>query len=166
MRVFSEEQRFNQWWVQLINVALIALLGYLTYHWYILKEGVDDPGNNYVLQLVVIGAIVLNLLIFYLIKLRTEIDESGVHYQFLPFQLSKKSIKWAEIEECYTREYNALKEYGGWGYRSKFGKGRAYNIKGNKGIQIVLISGQNILIGTQKMEQASEVIGRYKQKIK
>jgi len=167
MRVFKEEQRFNQWWMQLINVSLIGLLGFLFYTWYILKEGIDESGNNdYLLQSIVIGAIVANLLILNLIKLKTEIDEIGIHYQFRPFQRAKKTIRWAQIQDCYTRNYKPLKEYGGWGYRTRFGKGIAYNIKGNKGIQIVLLNGKKILIGTQKMEDAARLISRYKENIK
>ena len=164
MRVFKEEQRLDQWWMQLVKLMLIAFLGYLVYSWYILNEGVDELGNyDYLIQVMVIAAVVLNLLLFYSIKLRTEIDEIGIHYQFIPFQRAAKIIRWAEIQDCYTREYKAILEYGGWGYRTSFGKGKAYNIKGNKGIQIVLLNGKKILIGTQKTEDAAQVIGRYMQ---
>lgn len=167
MRVFKEEQKFNQWWIQLVNLLLLGLLIYLCFTWYIKKDEADDIGAPGVLiQLIVIGTIVLDLILLYLIKLRTAIDEIGVHYQFFPFQLTKKTIRWAEIQECHTRIYKPLKEYGGWGYRTKFGKGKAYNVKGNMGIEIVLLNGKKILIGTQKMMEAEEVINRHKDIIK
>ena len=167
MRVFKEIQKFNQWWIQLVNLLLVGLLVYLCYIWFIEKEGADDFGDNGLLiQLLVLGTIVLDLLLLYLIKLKTEIDEIGIHFQFFPFQRSRKTIRWTEMSQCYTRQYKPIKEYGGWGYRTKFGKGKAYNVKGNKGIQIVLLNDKKILIGTQKMSEAEEVISRYKHTIK
>ncbi|MCW5517402.1 hypothetical protein [Muriicola sp. Z0-33] len=165
MRVFKEVQKFNQWWIQLVNLLLIGLLIYLCYSWYIKKDGVNEFGENGILiQLIVIGTIVLDLLLLYLIQLRTAIDEIGVHFQFFPFQFSKKTIRWTAMQQCYTRQYKPIKEFGGWGYRTKFGKGKAYNVKGNKGIQIVLLDGKKLLIGTQKVQDATAVINRFIQK--
>ncbi len=149
----------------MVNLLLIGLLVYLCYSWFIKKDGANELGDNGILiQLVVIGTIILNLLLLYLIQLRTAIDEIGIHFQFFPFQFSKKTIRWTAIQDCYTRKYKPLKEYGGWGYRTKFGKGKAYNVKGNQGIQIVLPDNKKILIGTQKMEDATAVIARFMRK--
>lgn len=65
------------------------------------------------------------------------------------------------MEKCYVRTYSPIREYGGWGFRQALGeKGKAYNVKGNKGIQIQLKTGKNILIGTQKEKDAQQVINR------
>ncbi len=162
MRVFNETQRFNQWWLKLIHIASIIFLCYSLYHWYFANKAVGnvDP-NDSIGQLIVIVSILPILMLFYFLKLRTEIDESGIQYQFLPFHFSAKKIAWTDIQNCYVRTYNPIMEYGGWGYRTSFGKGRAFNVKGNKGIQIELKSGKKILIGTQKQEQAKKVITLY-----
>tara|TARA_R110002051_G_scaffold101478_1_gene172292 strand:- start:11577 stop:11909 length:333 start_codon:yes stop_codon:yes gene_type:complete len=103
----------------------------------------------------------LTLPLIYLFRLKTIIDEIGIHYQFTPINFSKKTIRWSEIDKCYVRTYKPIKEFGGWGYRSSFGSRKAINIKGNKGIQLVLKDGKNLLIGTQKENDANKVIERY-----
>ena len=69
-------------------------------------------------------------------------------------------IPWKDIEECYVRQYSPLREYGCWGIR--FGlNGKAYNVKGNKGIQVKLKSGKKILFGTQNEIEVKDVIQLY-----
>lgn len=162
MRVFNETQKFDQWFMKLIYFGLVAILLYCLYYWYIAEEAVDKVGaNDTTGQLLVIASIVFVLVLFSLFKLTTEIDEIGVHYQFLPFHFSKQTVRWAEMEKCYVRQYSPIREYGGWGFRTSFGSnGKAYNVKGNKGIQIKLKTGKKILIGTQKEKDAQQVIDR------
>lgn len=62
------------------------------------------------------------------------------------------------------RTYSPIKEYGGWGYRITLKNGKAFNVTGNKGIQLVLKSGKKLLIGTQQESEASLVINRYLKK--
>jgi hypothetical protein len=162
MRVFTETQRFNQWWLQLINLSLLVFLLYALYQWFFVKEAVGNVmANDTTGQLVVLFSVVITPLMLFFIKLESAIDEIGVHYQFLPFHFSRKTIRWSEMDKCYTREYNPIREFGGWGLRGSFGKNKAYNIKGNKGIQIVLKTGDKVLIGTQKKTEPQQVIDRY-----
>ena len=162
MRVFSETQRFNQWWLLLILFLPVLFLLYSLYQWYFTNEAVGNVGpNDAVGQLIVIVSVLPILLLFYLFRLQTEIDESGIQYQFLPLHSSAKKIAWMDIENCYVRTYKPILEYGGWGFKTSLGNGRAFNVKGNKGIQIELKSGKKLLIGTQKPEQAKNVIALY-----
>lgn len=162
MRVFSETQRFNQWWLQLLFISLVLFVGYAIYNWYFINEAVGNVlPNDSVGQMIVIASTLPILILFYYLKLRTEIDESGISYQFLPFHFSPKKIAWTDIQNCYVRTYNPIMEYGGWGYRTSLGKGKAFNVKGTKGVQIELKTGKKILIGTQKQEQAKKVIALY-----
>lgn len=148
--------------MKLIYFGMIAMLLYFLYTWYIAQEAVDKVGaNDTTGQLVVIASIVPVLLLFYVLKLKTEIDEIGVHYQFSPFHFSKHTVRWGDMKKCYVRTYSPIREYGGWGYRTSFGSnGKAFNVKGNKGIQIVLKTGKKILIGTQRAADAQNVINR------
>ncbi|ALJ06742.1 hypothetical protein APS56_05200 [Pseudalgibacter alginicilyticus] len=75
-----------------------------------------------------------------------------------------RTIPWKDIKYAQTRTYNALLEYGGWGLKNGgffAKKGKAINIKGNIGIQLILIDNKKLLIGTQKKLDADNVIGRY-----
>lgn len=162
MRVFNETQRFNQWWLQLIHIASILFLIYAIYHWYFKNEAVGNvAAGDSVGQLIVILSVLPLLLVFYFLKLHTEIDENGIKYQFSPFHFTPKKIAWDEILHCHVRTYNPILEYGGWGYRTSIGKGKAYNVKGDKGIQIELKTGKKLLLGTQMETEANQIIARY-----
>ena len=114
------------------------------------------------------GVLILNffliLALIYLLtslSLTVKISRDTVYYKFKPFHLKWKSIKEDEIEKIYVREYKPVLEYGGWGLRSKMnGKGIAFTMKGDKGIQIDLKNGKNVLIGTQKSDEAEKAIKR------
>ncbi|MEM1340172.1 MAG: hypothetical protein AAF634_17640 [Bacteroidota bacterium] len=161
MRVFSEIQRFDQWWLYLLKILLWGFLGYACYNWFMLKESVGNvDSDNIIAQLLVVTSIVLTTVLFFLLKLETSIDERGIAYRFYPFQFGMKLIQWDAITTCITRRYKPMLEYGGWGYRMGT-RGKALNVKGNIDIQIELKSGKRILIGTQKREHPDRVISKY-----
>jgi hypothetical protein len=72
---------------------------------------------------------------------------------------------WEQVKRAYIRQYNPIKEYGGWGLKWS-STNAAYNIMGNVGLQLVLQNGKKILIGTQKPEELRSFlisIDRYKE---
>jgi hypothetical protein len=76
----------------------------------------------------------------------------GIYIRFFPFHFSYKEIAFHDLKSFEVRTYNALREYGGWGIR--YGpQGKAYNVGGNRGVQLVLADGKRILIGSQKPEE-------------
>lgn len=115
--------------------------------------------------LIAISLLVLSVGLIFIFKLKTRIDEEGIHYQFFPFHFSLKTIKWSEIRKAYFRVYDPIGEYGGWGLKGgvfwKSSKGTAVNIAGDKGIQLELKNGKKLLIGTQKEAAVKEVLKRY-----
>jgi hypothetical protein len=50
-----------------------------------------------------------------------------------------------------------MKEFGGWGIRYGF-KSKAYNVSGNKGLQIVLKNERQILFGSQRHKELEKVM--------
>jgi len=56
-----------------------------------------------------------------------------------------------------AREYKPIREYGGWGIRYVIG-GIAYNVYGNKGVQLILKNKKKVLVGTQKPEEFYQAI--------
>jgi len=57
------------------------------------------------------------------------------------------------------RGYSPISEYGGWGMRySLSGKGRALNVSGRTGVQLVFKDGKKLLIGTQKADDIMQVL--------
>jgi hypothetical protein len=61
------------------------------------------------------------------------------------------------VVRAYARDYNAILEYGGWGIRVS-GAGRAFNLRGQQGVQLVLRSGQRVLVGSQRPQELAEAI--------
>lgn len=165
MRIFKEEQRFNQTW--LIILLLMSVLIPLVI---ILVTYVKDPSTFTSTDLAItIGTIVLASGIIFIFKLTTRIDQDGIHYKFFPFHFKFKIISWSEISTARVRTYDAITEYGGWGLKGgalwNKAKGTAINVSGNIGIQLQLKNGKKLLIGTQKEEDAKSILTTYKSKI-
>lgn len=150
--IFEEEQRFNQWWLWLLILGGFGVIIYL----FISKS--ESSLAPLLFEIALFGIIILFIL---LIKLKTRIDENGVYVSFFPF-ISKALYTWDDIYSIKTTKYSPIGDYGGWGYRVSFkGKGKAFNIKGNKGIFLVTTDGKKRMIGTQKMEEAQKIIEQY-----
>ncbi|SOD95491.1 hypothetical protein [Spirosoma fluviale] len=155
--LFTEKQYFRQFLV----IGLLAFVNLFFAVGFIQQILLGHPfgtksAPDAVLILFLIGAW---LLTYFTLKanLTTTISSEGVSYQFTPFQRQPKLIAWHEMKTCYIRKYSPLKEYGGWGYRN-YPKNSAYTTSGVEGIQVVLKSGDFILIGTNKSTQARAVI--------
>jgi hypothetical protein len=82
-------------------------------------------------------------------RLITEVRPGLLWVRLSPFRGMRIAAK--EIASAFAREYSPIREYGGWGVRVSRA-GRAYNAYGNKGVQLVLIDGRQILVGTQRPE--------------
>jgi hypothetical protein len=94
-------------------------------------------------------------LLFQKMKLLTEVKEDGVYINFVP--LSRQIMRFEDIVTCEVRTYRPLREYGGWGVR--YGRaGKAYNVSGNRGVQLKLSSGKGLLIGSQRPEELAQAI--------
>ncbi|HXR83427.1 MAG TPA: hypothetical protein VN722_03900 [Hanamia sp.] len=157
--LFSETQRFKQWWLWIILIGVNVLMFYGVYSQVI--EGHqfgDKPMNNS--QILIGTGISLSVTFFILsFRLGTQIKSDGIYVRLFPLQFSYKFFPWNSLLKCYVRKYNAIAEFGGWGLRlGLFGKGTAYNISGNKGLQLEFTNGKKLLIGTQKTEELTEVI--------
>ena len=106
---------------------------------------------------IVMGLVVAILLLVMFTRLTTEISADGVSYRIWPFHKKNRFHSWDDITSAEVRQYKPIREYGGWGVRIGL-QGKAYNIKGNMGLQLVLDSGLRILIGTQKPDEISETL--------
>jgi hypothetical protein len=163
MRIFKEEQRFTQTWlIVLMGVSILVPI------FLIVREYTAE--NSTMKSTEFIGTlffIIAATMIIFLFKLKTRIDEKGIHYRFFPFHRSFKTILWSEIASVSVRKYDAISEYGGWGLKGGFRrkKGKAVNVSGNIGIQLELKNTKKLLIGTQKEHDVKKVIENYSYKI-
>jgi hypothetical protein len=165
MKVFKEEQRFKQTWlIVLLTVSILASIAVITKEY--LEENSKMTTNEFVLTLI---GITVSVAFIFFFKLKTNIDEKGIYYQFSPFHLKMKLIKWEEIKKAQVRTYDPISEYGGWGLKGGFlwnkEKGKCVTISGDTGIQIAFKNGKKLLVGTQKKEEAKRVLKTYKNRI-
>lgn len=93
-------------------------------------------------------------------KLHTQLTVEGVRVRFAPIQHEWRLIPWLQVRRAYVRTYAPLREYGGWGIRTFGGESEAYNAWGNQGLQLVLTTGEHLLIGTQQPQAIQQVINQ------
>lgn len=163
MKIFTEKQQFNQWWLYVIfGASLLAMVIPVALN---SEEMFKDKVAKIALSITFL-LILVAVFIIRIITLHTRIDEKGIHYRFTPFHRKQYLVSWNEVNNVYVRKYNAISEYGGWGYRgfSLRSSGRAYNVKGNRGIQIEFKNGKKLLLGTQKEVEAQRILNIYKSK--
>lgn len=167
--LFHEEQRFRQPWL------LTILYGSMLLNCGVFLHGVwrqivlgrpwgDRPMSD--LALLVTGGTVLLFnagIVYFFRKMRLDVtvQGDGIHVRFVPFV--RRVIRFDEIEEARARDYNPLREYGGWGLR--FGpSGTAYNMSGRRGVQLVLRQGKGrgrrLLLGSPRADELAEAIER------
>ena len=157
--IYREEQRFSSWlrWLLFVLILLIVPLSIFSLAKIPSEEGgikiLPFTGLTICGLLVPIGIAVL----FVSLKLETEVRSDGLYIRFFPFHLKFKRFGVEELSECYAREYRPLLEYGGWGIRCGR-KGRAYNVSGNKGVQLVFKNSKQLLIGSQREKELEEAI--------
>jgi hypothetical protein len=155
--LFEEQQEFtkkgNRFFFQsLLLVLLIYCIAFFLLH----RADNTDVFLGMLPLLVIIGILIY---LFSKARLITQVREDGIYVRFTPFQRSFKRFEWDRIDHLYQREYHPVKEYGGWGVRMG-PSGRAYNVSGITGIQIVLKNGNRILIGTHMPDDLSQVLNR------
>ncbi|MCX2451811.1 DUF6141 family protein [Pedobacter sp. PLR] len=157
--IFSEKQKFRQWWLWLIFLVLnsVFLVGAFNQ----IVEGKpfgDQPMSNSVL-LISVCVLLLITALFFMLRLETRINSKGIYVRFYPFHLSFRYYPWESINKVKVRKYSPLMEYGGWGIR--FGlltRERALNVSGNQGLQLEFNDYKRLLIGTHKPDELMQVL--------
>ena len=158
-QLFAERQRFTQWWLWLILLGINALFLSGVYKQVIGRQQFGDrPMSN--TGLIIATALMFLLSIFFVsIRLDTIIKADGIYVRFFPFHLKYKEYKWASLTRSFVRKYAPLSEYGGWGLRmGSGGKGTAFNVSGNQGLQLEFTNKKKLLIGSKKPEELSSVL--------
>jgi hypothetical protein len=160
--LFHEVQRFRQVWVWILVFFLMGL------SWYSFIQQIVSKtpfGTRPAPDLVVIGMWILFGWVFpivaFITGLITEVRGDGIYIRFIPFHFKFRTMPFEAIQTYEVRTYRPLREYGGWGIRYGAG-GKAYNVSGNRGVQLVLLSGRKILLGSQKPEELVLAIDRAK----
>jgi hypothetical protein len=149
---FCETQKFNQlWlWILLFFIASSPFYGVYEQSKLISEITYKSLFDEIVFSMCMSFGL---LLLVYSIRLETNIDSEAVRIYFFPFV--RKDFLFEDIKEMEVLDYGFI---GGWGIRFWTKYGTVYNIKGTKGLRIVLKNGKKYLIGTQKPEQLKEAL--------
>lgn len=158
--LFSEEQRYNQWWLWVIMLlALFAVLVPFLYGIYsqeVLKKPFgDNPMST--AGLIVTGSfsvfiMIVAVLILYKLRLKIKITNEAFWFSYPPIINKWKKIVPEEIDKFAIRIYSANREFGGHGMKKRRKYGMSYTVSGNIGLQLYLKNGKKLLLGTQKKQ--------------
>ena len=159
--IYREQQKFAAWlrWLVYLSMALAVWISVFA-----LKKEFAEQSQPGILEILLafivgIGVPIAIAVLFVFLKLETEVRSDGVYVRFLPFHIHFKRFATEDLSEYYARQYKPIREYGGWGIRcGLFGKGKAYNVSGNKGVQLVFKDGKRLLIGSQNAEELEQAI--------
>jgi hypothetical protein len=126
----------------------------------VIKENTTDA----LLAVLVIVVVIIGIIwLFTTSKLYVTLDGQYIYYRYPPYIRKERKLGKTDIKEMYVRQYKPIWEYGGYGYRYRFGAGTALNVSGNKGLQLILSNGKKLLLGTQKPQELEKAIRTVKE---
>ena len=91
-------------------------------------------------------------------KLVIEVRKEGLYIRYVPLQFRFKSFAFEDILEYKAIKYGPIRRFGGWGIRFNAKGERAYNMIGNKGVELQLTNNKIIVIGTRNPDELVESI--------
>jgi len=165
--LFTERQRFKQWWIWLILIGVNGLFLFGVYRQVIRGQEFGDNPMSDTGLIIATGLTIILTILFVNFRLDTIVKSDGIYVRFFPVHIKFKHFTWDKLTKSFVRQYSPITEYGGWGLRfGLFGKGNAFNISGNKGLQLEFTDNKKLLIGTNKPDELTKIlkeIGQLKQ---
>jgi hypothetical protein len=157
--LFHEEQQCRQGWVWLIVLAVAGLTWWTFIRQVVLGHPIgEEPLPDWVAWLVLLIIGVGLPLLFLRLRLIVDVTAEQVVIRFSP--LSRRVIPIADIEAANARTYDPIKEYGGWGIKGWSRRSMAYNMSGNRGVELTLRDGRRVMLGSQRADELAQVIER------
>jgi hypothetical protein len=120
------------------------------------------PASNSALLLAAVISLfspALSFWLLYTFRLTTMVDSEGVELHLWP--IWRRRLSLAEIRHVFARDYSPILEYWGWGLRLSW-RGWAYNVSGQRGVQLELDRGLPVLIGSQHSDELAAAIEKVK----
>lgn len=155
--IYFEEQHLRQWWVWLIGLGVAGLAWWLLVQQLILGRPLgNNPMPDWAAWLVWALVGVGLPLLLWSVRLVTVVMPGQL--MVWPRPVRKRFIDVADIQEAAVRTYSPLKEYGGWGIKGWSRRNMAYNMSGDRGVQLVLSDGRRVMIGSQRPEELAQAL--------
>lgn len=153
--LFKEQQLGLKNW----SLTLVLLFTLMPLCIYLFLQIIKASGSDKIILLCTLIFHIALCLFFVFIKLNIEITQEEIKYRLSPFHFSTQVLLKSEIIEVENVVYNPIGEWGGWGIR-KNSRGKAYNMYGDKGVQVTLKTGKIILFGSQKSNELYDIINQ------
>jgi hypothetical protein len=161
--LFREVQKMDQAWIRLVVGIPVFISWYGAYQQLFLgKPFGNNPAPDWMMLVLLLVFGVLFPLLFYSLKMITEVRKDGLYVRFHPFHFSFRSFPFKTLQSYNVMTYSPIRDYGGWGIRYGL-KGTAYNAKGNRGVLFEFSEGSKVkklMIGSQIPERLSEAVRR------
>ncbi|AZI42501.1 hypothetical protein EHF33_06850 [Deinococcus psychrotolerans] len=144
---YLETQPLRQSPAVWLSVPFALLFWVLAFAQLILGVTVGNrPVSNLTMGLLWLGVGVALPSFFLLSCLKTKVDAQSVMLRLGPFP--SRTIARKQIVRAYARTCDPIREYGGWGFRVASGSRRAYLASGTSGVELELVSGQRVFVGS------------------
>jgi hypothetical protein len=154
--LFHEEQRFRQTWIWPLVLLPAGLIWYIFIgQIFLLRPFGGNPAPNWLVWLLFIFFGLAFPWMMFALRMTVMITHEALYVRYFPF--FSRRIQIGEIDHCDARTYAPIGEYGGWGIRG-FARNRAYNVSGNRGVQLVLVSGRRLLLGSRRPEDLARAL--------
>ncbi len=153
-KIFYEAQKFPLWLRLFLVFDVICFTCILPYA----MLGGEQAASLYIGLTVGIVISLAVAILFFIVKLETKVCSEGLYVRMFPLHIRFIKFSAEDLTHYYSRIYRPILEYGGWGIRYGLGSGKAYNLRGNKGVQLILKSGKKLLIGSQKPDELVKAI--------
>ncbi len=158
MVLFREVQRFTQPWLVALVAILAAGIWLAAIAWIFFGPPADaDTSDAFIMALVWLLTGVSLPALFFFSRLITEVRADGLYVRFIPYHRGFRRYAWEEIGSSEARRYRPIREYGGWGMRG-LKNNKAYNVSGDRGLQLVFTDGRRLLIGSRKAEELAAAV--------
>lgn len=158
--LFREKQHFRQplLWALILLTSGISIFSTISQEVFSRPIGNNPPPDWLSIILMIVFGVALPVLLW-IVVLITEVKADGIYYRFFPFHHSFHKIPFSLIRRYRVCTYHPIGDYGGWGIRYGWrGKGKAYNVSGNRGVKFEFAEGRPLLIGSQRPEEFARAI--------
>jgi hypothetical protein len=157
--VFREVQWMRRVWWAMLLVGGIAL-----FTWYSFVQQIvlghlvgTNPGPDWAIAIIWLLAGVGLPLFLLSMRLIVEVYPDRVSIRYVP--LLWRQIPFSEIACVQARTYRPILEYGGWGIKGWSRGHIAYNVRGNRGVELKLRDGRRVMIGSQRADELEAALG-------
>ncbi len=151
--LFREIQWYQPRWLWVLVLGVAALDWYFGFAHGLLHNPMRH--GLYTISLVILGVLAPLFLCTY--RQLTEVRRDGIHVTRSPFPRSSTVIRFSQFYRYQPRVCSPIYAAGGWGI-SQGWQGQAFNMGGPNAVELCLVGGGRVLIGSCKQRQLLDTL--------